>query len=234
MPRSRSRPITRNSCSVSRDDSDEDGSSISTIRLSQEVAFRISTICVAARPRRFIGRVGSRSRPTLCSMAPAWAIIALRRTSPSIPVVSWPISRFCHRRISGIGASSCGMIDTPIACAALGSNRRTVSPNRATVPRSGASWPATSLNSVDLPAPFSPASTLTVPGMKLTDTSRSTGTPSKPLPSPAQAIAGTAPSCAAARRVDGAIIPAPGPGSSRPPRPSRPRRGRRRRGRPAP
>ena len=66
---------------------------------------------------------------------------------------------------------------TPSFCAARTWPCGSGLPPTATVPPSGRSCPDTIFISVDLPAPFSPARAVTVPGARSSDTPLSTGTP---------------------------------------------------------
>ncbi len=83
--------------------------------------------------------------------------------------------------MSSMDASSCGTIATPCLTAPLVlPDVRTVSPT-ATVPESAVYWPLMIFISVDFPAPFSPASAVTVPGCRSRVMPLSTGTPPKLL-----------------------------------------------------
>ena len=79
------------------------------------------------------------------------------------------------------GASSCGTMATPWRCAACGvrvGQRLALDEH---LPWSGLSWPEAIFIIVDLPAPFSPASAVTVPGSRVRETPLSTGTPPNDL-----------------------------------------------------
>ena len=83
--------------------------------------------------------------------------------------------------MSSMDASSCGTIATPCLTASRGLPGARWVPFTDTEPPSALYWPLTIFISVDLPAPFSPASAVTVPGSRSSVMPLSTGTPPKLL-----------------------------------------------------
>src|SRR5690349_11001635 len=81
--------------------------------------------------------------------------------------------------MSSIDASSCGTIATPCRTASRVLPGVSRLPCTETLPSSAMYWPLTIFISVDLPAPFSPASAVTVPGSRCSVIPFSTGTPPK-------------------------------------------------------
>ena len=81
--------------------------------------------------------------------------------------------------MSSIEASSCGTMATPCLTASLVLPAARSLPCTDTVPSSALYCPQTIFISVDLPAPFSPASAVTVPGSSARVMPLSTGTPPK-------------------------------------------------------
>ncbi len=68
-------------------------------------------------------------------------------------------------------ASSCTIVTMPLARASRGDLKLRDAPLRDIVPSSGSMTPEMIFPSVDLPAPFSPTSACTVPGLIVSDTS---------------------------------------------------------------
>jgi len=135
----------------------------------------ISTICCWPMPRRETGTAGSMcERPIFASCSRAAACSSARCSQP-MRCGSRSSSRFSATVSVGTSPSSCITMRTPCASASRREPGWNGAPPSSIVPRVGVTSPQTILESVLLPAPFSPVSASTSPASKVRLTPSSTG-----------------------------------------------------------
>ena len=164
MPRFFRSSISVNSTSTSALDSDEVGSSMmSTFNWSCSMVLAISTICCWPTRRLSMTSLGSIPGCKVSRISLARRIWFLRSIMPCF-LSSLPANMLSATFISGNRFSSWWMMPTPAALASRVFWNFTSLPSSRILPPVGFSIPARIFISVDLPAPFSPMSTLTLPG----------------------------------------------------------------------
>ena len=140
----------------------EVGSSMMRTRTSWVRALAISTICCWPMRRLLTSSSGSMSCSRRASSSRAFSRSALR--SMATPrTSSWARKRLSRTDRLAQRLSSWKMMPTPCCAAAVTLGSSTGWPSMSTRPEVGCSTPARIFMSVDLPAPFSPTSTLTWP-----------------------------------------------------------------------
>ncbi len=132
------------------------------MRLSTDSARAISTICCCPRRRsctRVSGSIASSSSPI---SARAWRASSAKSTPPR-PRSSRPMKMLSRTLRLGARLSSWWMIEMPRPRASAAEAKATRSPSSSMLPEVGATTPDRIFISVDLPAPFSPNSVVTLP-----------------------------------------------------------------------
>ncbi len=115
----------------------------------------------------------SASARRVVSMASPRSMI---RSGPIRRSGSAPRKKLRHTLISGTTARSWYTVAMPCSSASRGEANRTGLPWNSSSPASCWCAPASTLISVDLPAPLSPSTQVTCPGLTTVDTSRSATT----------------------------------------------------------
>ena len=156
------------------------GSSMMSTRTSWVRALAISTICCWPMRRLPTSSSGSMSWPRRSSSSSAFCFSAPRSMAPP-RVISWARKRLSSTVRLVHRLSSWKMMPTPLAAASVTVGRITGSPSMRMRPLVGCSTPARTFISVDLPAPFSPTSTLTRPSNTSKVTSSRAVVPGKTL-----------------------------------------------------
>ena len=125
-------------------------------------------------------------------ISPASRSMRARSISPKRPRGACPIQTFSATERSSNSTVSWWMAVIPAAAASWGEANRTGSPSMRISPPSGRWIPVSTLTIVDLPAPFSPTSAVTVPACSSSETPESARTPGNVLVMPSSASTGGA------------------------------------------
>ena len=184
-PCSRRSRMMRTRASNSRSLMAEVGSSMMITSDRCARALAISTVCISATVRSPIRAEAETEAPSRPSRLWASRCRACRSIQPGRPRTgSCPMKMFSATDSSGNGSSSWWIMAMPSLKASWGERSRTGRPLKRICPASGVCSPIRIRMRVDLPAPFSPITAWTVPGMTVRSTASSAFTPGKDFDRP--------------------------------------------------
>lgn len=184
--------MTRKRLRTSSGSSTAEGSSMTISRASRASArAMLTTCCPAAESRPSSRRGGISGCPRRASSARVTRSASRGRVNPNRDG-SWPSTTFSATDRPGTRSSSWWIVAIPARSAACGEANVVGLPSHTTSPSSGRCAPASTLISVDFPAPFCPSRQCTSPASTSRSTPSRARTPGNCLTMPRIASSGSA------------------------------------------